>query len=252
MGVYIGSTARYLGLDSWVLAKIIQLSTYNFCRRYFTRSNDPDGKQFSQTTGAARAVPANIAEGSARHQTSIETEMRLLDVARASLSEVLDDLMFVIMSNGEAVWADDDPRAVQIRAIRLETPVYGKSMLHDVSAHVQAQKHKFDEWIESQDLMVCANALIILCLRVIKMLRNQMEGRMADFRQQGGFSEKMTETRLQAKCEQNKANGVPNCPKCGAVMVRRVAKKGARAGQPFWSCSNYHSTGCIGILPFKE
>ena len=249
MAVYIGSTAGYLRLDSWVLSKIAQLSVNNFCRRYFNRDNDPCGRQFDQTVQAIRAVPANIAEGSARHQTSVETEMRLLDVARASLSEVVEDLMFVLMDNGRTVWDDDDTPARAVRDLRLSPACYGKGLLHDASAHVLEQNRKFEPWVERDDLMVPAKARIVICQRIIRMLRHQIEARLKEFEEQGGFTENMTDTRLQAKRQQNEAQQAPRCPKCGAVMVRRMAKKGVNAGHEFWSCSNFSTTGCNGALP---
>ena len=50
--------------------------------------NDPKGRHYDQMYMAARSVYANIAEGSARHNTSTETEMRLTDVARGSAIEL--------------------------------------------------------------------------------------------------------------------------------------------------------------------
>lgn len=41
-------------------------------------------------------------------------------------------------------------------------------------------------------------------------------------------------------------DGVPNCPKCSAPMVERMAKKGARAGQSFWGCSQFPK--CRGTI----
>lgn len=77
----------YYWLNTWILANIIQLSTQDFCRRFLNLQNDPCGRQFDQMTQAARSVTANIAEGTSRHATSRETEMKLTDVARASLAE---------------------------------------------------------------------------------------------------------------------------------------------------------------------
>lgn len=75
----------YYWLDTWVMANVIQLATQDFCLRYLNHSNDPGGRQYDQMTQAARSAPANIAEGSSRHSTSKETEMKLTDVARATL-----------------------------------------------------------------------------------------------------------------------------------------------------------------------
>ena len=46
------------------------------------------------------------------------------------------------------------------------------------------------------------------------------------------------------------ASDVSVCPKCGTPMVRRTAKKGERAGKPFWGCSNYPK--CRGIVNIAE
>ncbi len=67
-----------------ISTNIIQLATQEFCEKYIVYRIDPGHRLYDQMVLAARCGVANIAEGSARHSTSIETEMRLLDVARAS------------------------------------------------------------------------------------------------------------------------------------------------------------------------
>lgn len=83
----------YFWLDTWVMANVIQLATQDFCTRFLNQRNDPCGRQFDQMTMAARSAPANIAEGNSRHSTSKETEMKLTDVARATLSELSNDYL---------------------------------------------------------------------------------------------------------------------------------------------------------------
>lgn len=252
MGVNIGSTAGYMCLDSWVMAKIIQLGVWDFCEKFYDFRNDPKGRQFDQTTQAARSVPANIAEGSAPRQTSTETEMKLIDVARASLSEIIDDLSFVCMQHGQPVWSFDDARVSGVRQIRLDRSAYTTDILHHASAHVLTQKAKFDQWLLSDDILVRANALIILCTRTISMLKGQLQQALDSFKAAGGFTENMTKERLGAIKSQNDADGVPRCQKCGAVMVLKTARKGVNSGNQFWSCSNYRSTGCNFTLPYSK
>lgn len=237
MSVYIGSSFGYLTLDSWSIAKIIQLATMDFCRRFLNRVNDPCGRQFDQTTQAARAVPANIAEGSARHSTSIETEMRLLDVARASLSEVMDDFLFFLMDNRQAVWGATDPNAVAIRQVRIDPPA--DTLLSEVTANLLVQKQKFGYWLDNDDIFIRANAIIILCLRLIKILRTQINRRLEEFKALGGFTENMTQSRLEARREMAASQEAPNCPLCGKPMLRRMIRKGQRQGKEFWGCSDY-------------
>lgn len=93
MGIEIKSIKGYYFLDAWVMSHIIYQATISFCQRYLNKDNDPSGRLYDQMVMAARSAHANIAEGSSRRQTSRETEMRLTDVARASLSELLSDFM---------------------------------------------------------------------------------------------------------------------------------------------------------------
>ena len=92
-------------LDTWVLANVIQLATQDFCVSFLNHSNDPCGRQFDQMTMAARSAPANIAEGSSRHSTSKETEMKLTDVARATLAELANDYLNWLLRNESIPWS---------------------------------------------------------------------------------------------------------------------------------------------------
>lgn len=92
-------------LHSFTLATIIQFETLRFCRRFLTFDHrqagekfyDPKGRQYDQMTQAARSGRQNIIEGSERSATSKDTEMKLTDVARASLSELRGDYEILII-----------------------------------------------------------------------------------------------------------------------------------------------------------
>ncbi len=88
MGVEIKFSQSYFMLNSWVLANIIQLGTQSFCDRFINYAIDPGRRLYDQMVLAARCGVANIAEGSASYSTSMETEMKLIDVARASIDEM--------------------------------------------------------------------------------------------------------------------------------------------------------------------
>lgn len=90
MSIEIKSIKGYYYLEAWVMSHIIHQATISFCQRYLNKNNDPSGRLYDQMVMAARSAPANIAEGCSRRQTSRETEMRLTDVARATLSELLE------------------------------------------------------------------------------------------------------------------------------------------------------------------
>lgn len=229
----------YYWLDTWVLGSVIQLATQEFCRRYLNHSNDPCGRQFDQMTQAARSVPANIAEGNSRHSTSKETEMRLIDVARASLAELANDYINWLMQYENVPWSVKSEEHRKVSYIFLDHPDYKEDVQHQSSIHILKQKHKFDQWLCSNNSMIEANCLLVLCNRLIMMLGKQIENQLEAFKEEGGFSEALSAERLARRAEQSAQNDAPFCPKCGKPMIKRIAKKGRNAGNAFWSCSTY-------------
>jgi len=234
-----GSTNTYMALDAWILANLVQLATDSFCRRFLGPAVDPCGRQYDQMTQAARSGQANIAEGTARGKTSKETEMKLLDVARASLAELNGDFTFWLMRVGKAPWPKTSVEAREVIGVSLDAPHYGNDWAHDSCEHILRQKAKFDRWLNDKSDIVVANATLILISRTINAINHLMEHKLADFRETGGFTENLTKIRLEARDEKAAEEGAPNCPLCGKIMRKRVAKKGRNAGQPFWSCSAY-------------
>jgi len=237
-----GGTGGYFWLDSWILANIVQLGTQRFCGRFLNRTNDPAGRQYDQMTQAARSGCANNAEGSARRATSKETEMRLTDVARASLAELAGDYVNWLLKKDQAPWKKSSPEARAVYEVRLDQPDYGEDVVYDACSHILAQKRKFLAWLESDDDVVMANVLLILIARVINMLNHQMEAQGEKFQEEGGFREKLTTLRVEQRAQKENA---PACPDCGKPMAKRKAKTGANAGQAFWGCTGYPQ--CKGI-----
>ncbi len=229
----------YYWLDTWVLANVIQLSTQDFCCRFLNRANDPCGRQFDQMTQAARSAPANIAGGNSRHSTSRETEMKLTDVARATLSELANDYLNWLLRQESIPWSVNAPEYQTVSNLRLDRPTYTDDVQHLSSIHILAQKHKFDRWLKSEDSCVAANCVLILCNRLILMLSRQMERQLECFKAEGGFTEGLTAERLAYRKQQSVEDDAPRCPQCGKPMIKRVAKKGINSGKEFWSCSDY-------------
>lgn len=250
MGVNIQFSQSYHWLNSWIMANIIQLSTQDFCDRFIDYRLDPGRRLYDQMTMAARCGVANIAEGSARHSTSIETEMRLLDVARASFDELQGDLFNFIMRRRADVWAIGNPDRESIWQIKLDSPSYSGSYLHDAAIHILRQKAKFDPWLNSDAPATAANALLVMCLRENRMLQGQIQSQLESFKATGGFTENMTLERLNARKEKANIEGVPKCPQCGKPMLKRMQKKGQQQGREFWGCSDYPA--CRGILPLNS
>lgn len=236
MGVNIKSVKGYYRLDVWVMANIIQLATFKFAKRFVTKDIDPCGRLFDQMTQAARSVTANIAEGASRAQTSVETQMRLTDVARASLSELLGDFFFLSMYFDTPIWSAQSENYRRLKSIQLDRANYQEDWEAEAWKHVMAQKAKFEQWVNHNHFDICVNSLMQLCNRCATMLQKLMERQHGDFIKTGGFTENMTADRLTALKNNPDA---PKCPKCGKPMVKRTAQKGVNAGHEFWSCSGY-------------
>lgn len=226
----------YRRLDSWVMASIVQLANYRFCDKYLKRPIDPTGRQYDQMTQAARSGKVNIVEGSARGGTSKETEMKLTDVARASLAELHSDYEDWLLRHGLVPWRNDSPEAKAVYGIRLDRPEYSNDFVHDSCAHILAQQKKFDYWLQSDDPLVFANAMLILIGRTIHMLIRQKEAQGEVFAREGGFREKLTSVRTEARAQEE---GAPVCPDCGKYMKRRKARSGPNAGHEFWGCTGF-------------
>ena len=51
------------------------------------------------------------------------------------------------------------------------------------------------------------------------------------------------------KPQESLSNAPPRCPKCGSVMLKRTALKGANAGKEFWGCPGFPK--CRGVLGIR-
>lgn len=241
-----GGYGGYWWLDSYIMAEIVLLGTRRFCKCYLNRTNDPCGRQFDQMTQAARSGCANTVEGSTRNATSRETEMRLTDVARGSLAELQNDYVNWLLEKGLVPWPKTSDEAQAVYAVRFDKPEYGQDVVHDGCRHILAQQKKFAQWLTADDV-TAANALLILIARTINMLNHQMESQGEQFKDEGGFREKLSGIRHEVMAGRENA---PACPECAAPMRKRIAKSGKNEGQPFWGCSKYPA--CSGLLPFEE
>jgi four helix bundle suffix protein len=243
----LNSTSGYRRLDSWVLASIIQFATYRFCEKFLTRKLDPTGRQYDQMTQAARSGKVNIVEGSARSATSKETEMKLTDVARASLNELVSDYEDWLVRQGLVPWHINSEDAKAVFAVWLDKPDFQDDWVYDSCVHLLKQQSKFDRWLHSNDSVVVANCLIILIRRTMKMLGGQLQTQVETFEREGGFREKLTQMRTEAKAKNENA---PACPNCGKPMTLRKATTGKNTGKEFWGCTGYPD--CKGVINVEK
>ena len=235
-------------LHTFTLATIVQLETLRFCRRFITHDHreasvkfyDPKGRQYDQMTQAARSGRQNIIEGSERSATSKDTEMKLTDVARASLSELRGDYEIWILDRCELPWSVHSPEAKAVNAISLDSAPFSDDIVHESARHALEQRKKYAHWLDSDDELIVANAMLIIIGRSLNMLKSQIEAQGAAFEETGGFIERLTAVRIEAR-EKNREPS-PECPLCKKSMRRRSSAKGE-----FWGCSGFPD--CKGTRP---
>lgn len=268
------NSTGYKRLDVYILMNIIQLETLVFCRRFLSLANDPCGRQFDQMIQAARSGVKNLTEGSERQATSMQTTLKLIDVAKASLCELRDDYLTWLLDKNLPPWPQRSAEAQEVYAVRFDAANYGDDVNYDLSRHIIAQRAKFARWFGGDRLLskaidgnraapaardvaagcgvVFANAMLILIGRALHMLDRLLKQHGDDFIKEGGFSERMTAARVEEKRRERRAvdEDAPPCPVCGGVMRVRHGKTG-----DFWGCTNYPAckgTRNIGQRVTKE
>ena len=229
-------------LHTFTLATIVQLETLRFCRRFLTFDHretstkfyDPKGRQYDQMTQAARSGRQNIIEGSERSSTSKDTEMKLTDVARASLSELRGDYEIFILDREQLPWSVHSPEAKTVNAISLDAAPFNDDLVNQSARHALEQRRKYARWLDADDAVVVANAMLIIIGRALNMLKSQITAQGKAFTETGGFSERLMATRLEARESQKATEPSPECPQCNQPMRRRKSARGE-----FWGCTTY-------------
>ena len=233
MKTLLDPSGGYRKLDAFLFATLIQLETKRYCERFLTPKNDPKGRQFDQMTQAARSGRANIMEGSQRASTSKADEMRLVDVARASLVELLGDYEMELLQRGVAPWSRESDEARRIADWQLEPHGDWTDPFHDSGVYLLAQQRRLFPFTDAGEISA-ANTLLILCKRTVVMLSHLLQRQGETFAEKGGFRERLSQVRLETRDGE-----APACPKCGAPMRKRTARSGPNAGKPFWGCSKW-------------
>jgi four helix bundle suffix protein len=239
----------YRKLTSFTFATLIHLGTIRFCKRFIPFKEDTLGKITGQMIGAARSGRQNIIEGSERSGTSKETEMKLTDVAKASLAELLGDFEMFLAERNAIPWS---VQSREYQAVWQLNPVafeFSDDVMHDYWIYFHREKGAFEPWSGSSDPVIAANSLIILIRRTMAMLGSQLQHQGEAFLSEGGFRERLHQCRTEAREAASAAEPLPACPECGKPMHKRKARAGNNAGQEFWGCSGYPE--CKGSRRFQ-
>jgi four helix bundle suffix protein len=246
----------YRELRSFQTATIIYDATYWFCERFV----DPRSRTSDQMVQGARSGRQNIAEGSRAAATSSQTELRLVNVARSSLEELLLDYEDYLRQRHLRQWAPDAPEALDVRRVwqNRSDPSdppdrSARSALTDEERYVL-----YAEWLDHEDPAIRANAVLCLINQANTLLNRQIEALEAQFIEDGGYSEQLATARLAERSRRqnhdpsdptdpsDRTDPVPPCAVCGKPMVLRTAQKGKSAGKQFWGCSGY--PGCKNLV----
>lgn len=167
----------YEKLLSFQKSRIVYDATVRFCDRFvekYSRTRD-------QMIQAARSGKQNIVEGSRASGTSKEIEIKLTNVARASLEELLEDYRDFLRTRDSEQWGKDSKEALYVRTL---------------GSRKGASYETFREFIETRPAPIVANIIISLIHQTNYLLDQQIRRLEQDFLKDGGLRERMTRARL--------------------------------------------------------
>lgn len=183
---------NYKKLLSYQKADVILQITYYFCEHYLPKGD----RTWDQMRQAARSGKQNIIEGSAASSTSSKTEIKLLNVAKASLQELLEDFEDYLKVNGYPKWKEGSSEFEAMRRLGRE--------------HSDAEF--FMSIVQTRPPQTIANMAIILINQADYLLYRQLKRLSELFLKEGGFSERMYRMRQQGRNSQSSRSQSPQSP----------------------------------------
>ncbi len=183
---FIPPHGGYQNLLSYRKAQIVYDATVFFCGRFVDRRS----RTHDQMVQAARSGKQNIVEGSMASGTSKETEIKLTNVARASLEELLEDYRDFLRTRGENLWEKESREALYVRKL-------GKESHKSHGTHESYET--YGEFLETRSPEVVANIIICLIHQTNYLLDRQLAQLEKAFLREGGLRERMTRARLEER-----------------------------------------------------
>lgn len=182
---FIPKHGGYRNLITYQKAEIIYDGTIYFTRRAFKKYD----RTIDQMVQAARSGKQNIAEASMASATSKEMEIKLTNVARASLEELKIDYEDFLRKNTYEIWGKDHRYTQRFRELN-RTP--------------NATYETYKKAIEHEQLEICANSMICLINIVSYLLAHQIKSLEKAFLNEGGLRERMTKARIDKRNKNRK------------------------------------------------
>ena len=184
-GGFIPAHGGYENLLSFKKARLVYDATVRFCERFI----DPRNRTTDQMVQAARSGKQNILEGSQASGTSKETEIKLTNVARASLEELLEDYRDYLRTHQQQEWDKNSKEALYMRKLgRSAEPSY----------------ETYRELFDTRPGTTVANMLVSLIHQTNYLLDQQLRRLQEDFLKEGGLRERMTRARLEARGQERR------------------------------------------------
>ncbi|MEI6819540.1 MAG: four helix bundle suffix domain-containing protein [Verrucomicrobiota bacterium] len=162
---------------SFQKAEVVYDITYRFAHKYLSRGD----RTVDQMIQSARSGKQNILEGSKAAQTSKEMEIKLTNVGRASLEELLADYRDFLRVRDLAIWDKDSKEARFVRRIGCRTP-----QTFEI----------YREFVATRPAQVIANIALCLIHQTNYLLDQQLKTLEREFTEKGGLRERMTLVRL--------------------------------------------------------
>ena len=167
----------YQTLLSFQKAEVVYDITFRFAHKYLSRGD----RTVDQMIQSARSGKQNILEGSKAAQTSKEMEIKLTNVGRASLEELLADYRDFLRVRDHVLWDKESKEARFVRRLGRKTP-----QTFEI----------YREFVETRPPEVIANLAICLLHQANYLLDQQLKALEKEFMEQGGLRERMTRLRL--------------------------------------------------------
>lgn len=176
----------YKNLKSFQMSEIIFDFTFEFCKKYIrygSRSRD-------QMEQAARSGKQNIGEGSQASAISPKTEIKLVDVARASLEELKIDYQDFLRINNLSLWSKDDPRALEIRKLAY-LPNKSYETYRTYMTNMTDRTNKTDRtnmtegWLDLEGGEVAANCALCIINQANYLLDQQLKALVGGLENRG-------------------------------------------------------------------
>ncbi len=196
----------YRNLKTFQLAQLVYDLTVRFCDRHIDRRS----RTHDQMVQAARSGVQNIAEGSQASATSKKFELKLTNVARASLEELRLDYQDFLRQRGLREWEREDPRRKNLVEARCSTAdaveqwVKGLDRRENGQAGLDGRDGQRQnaglsissiKSIASSQPELMANTTLVLIGVTNALLNRQINTLAKDFEAHGGFTERLYNVR---------------------------------------------------------